>query len=86
MLSLDWPWSARACASILATSKGWFQHDNVPPLNSPVAKKKEVKKVKEVELEQEEKPEEEVESPPPEEHHQKERKVRFKKKYWNTGE
>ena len=31
MLLAGWPWSARACASMRATSKGWFQHASVPP-------------------------------------------------------
>lgn len=30
MERLLWPWSARACASIRATSKGWFQHAIAP--------------------------------------------------------
>ena len=25
-----WPWSARACASMRATSNGWFQHASAP--------------------------------------------------------
>lgn len=31
------PWSARACASMRATSKGWFQHASAPAHTRPSA-------------------------------------------------